>query len=527
MMSTIECSRPWATRLAGVILGVLGLAASPSSGQGDHLARVNSTYEQVPESRRSDGILLRALIAMDEPPIGIDSPEMAALTYAGSLAWGLAEDWALAPAQRAALTALRQVTENPDERRGMIFAQVYGSRVSPEFIRARAYTELGDPPLLAGARMHYLEQFDNLWILSHIEATRLNTEGKTAEACDVLVRLIYVGRQLSDRVFAKEMRYGLSMMMDAATRIRDISYEDFRGSRSLSPQQIQGIIARLELYNRGYLNPERLVFPTGNKVAAEQLLETLYVPRGGVREDLFASVMARLRTSDRPLRLFAEASRFESAGANQADWFEVRDAIDRVFDGWSSRWRLSAFDRQSALPHYWDQFDRSRFAVVTASTTDLSELFRMRRVFEAEVVGTRHALAVLGYFYELGVFPPDASSVRPRWLTQIEADPFNPNRAAGRLPSLEYFVPVRDAYLPDERAVAQPHRMNVFAPGGENFAMMLREDQFVMYSVGQDGVKNFAEDVSNDVDAITGDYLIWPPMLSIHREHLRDTGRLP
>jgi hypothetical protein len=69
--------------------------------------------------------------------------------------------------------------------------------------------------------------------------------------------------------------------------------------------------------------------------------------------------------------------------------------------------------------------------------------------------------------------------------------------------------------------------LNVFAPDGENFAMMLREDQFVMYSVGRDGVKNFAADVSNELGAQTGDYLIWPPMLSIHRAHLRDSGRLP
>lgn len=505
----------WSTSLAGA--------------QTDHVAALNEAFKLVPENRRSDLVLLPAMVDLEEPPLGVDTPEAAALQYDGSSIWGAAEAWATGPSQQAALEALRKVTDGSERGRAMSFAQPYGPALSidPELIRAGLYTALGDPPLLAGARFLYLERMRDLVCLAHVEATRLAAEGQVGQACDLMVDLTYLGRQLTDRAFDKEVKFGYDTMIGAVSRIRDIAYVDFRGARLLGTSDIERVIKALEMYNRGYLDPARLRFPEGNRIAAQQLFEQVYEPRGGVREDQYAKTMARLRTSGRPLRLFAEASRYESAGANQADWFETRDKIDEVFTSWSSRWTLKPFDRQLSLPYTWDLMDRERFGVITASTSDLSELYLWRQVFETETVGTRHALAVLGYYYELGVWPPEASSVRPRWLERMEADPFNPAREAGRLPPMKFFVPVRDDYVADERDTPQPHEMNVFPRDGSNFALLLDEREFVMYSVGRNGVDDFAEDVSDEWDMQTGDYLIWPPMLSLHRRHLQQTNQLP
>lgn len=408
----------------------------------------------------------------------------------------------------------------------MSFAQPYGTAVAPDLIRAGAYTALGDPPLLAGARFGYLEHLQNLDRLVHVEATRLGAGGEPAKGIDLLVHYVYFGRQMVDRAFAREVIAGFRIMTTSLERIRDVAYVDFRGDQNLSPSDIATTIEAIDGSNNAHLNTGRMAFPTANKLAAQQLWELLYEPRGKVKVS-FATTMARLRTAERPLRLFAEASRFESTGDDQADWFKTRDMIDTVFDSWSARWTLNPFDRQLSLPYAYDDLNRRQYQVIAASTTDLSVLYDLRRVFETEVVGTRDAMALLGYFYELHKFPPAISSVRPRWMSSIEADPFNPNRALGRLPAMEFFVPVRDAYVADERDVRKPHRMNVYSPGGENFSIMLRDDQFVLYSVGRDGMKNLAEDVSIDPDAVTGDYLIWPPMYSLYRTHLRETNRLP
>jgi hypothetical protein len=506
-------------------LAALPLLASQARAQ-EQVASANAEYASVPDSRRSDLVLLPALAAMDEPPVGLESEYAAVLIDTTSDLWPELASWATAAPQQAALDALRQVTATSDMRRAMSFAQPYGTAVDPDLIRARMYTELGDPPLLAGAQMYYLRGVENLRRLVHVEATRLAAEGKPAEGIDLLTRLVYFGRQMVDRAFGREVILGFDMMTTGLERIRDLAYVDFRGDQNLASTEIAKTIGELDGSGNAYLSTSRMQFPAANKLAAEQRWVLLYAPRGGVRSS-FATTMARLRTADRPLRLFAEASRFESTGDEQGDWFQTRDMIDTVFDSWSARWTLNPFDRQLSLPYAYDDLDKSRFQVITVSTTDLSVLYDLRRVFETEVVGTRAALALLGYYYELGEFPPAISSVRPRWLNTIEPDPFNPSRAAGRLPALEFFVPVRDAYVSSERQTAQPHRMNVYSPGGENFAIMLRSDQFVVYSVGRDGIANLAEDVSIDPEAITGDYLIWPPMFSLYRTHLRETNRLP
>lgn len=527
----ISCCKGGSIRLGSVALALLFTLVGTrlALAQNDPVSILNAGFKEVPVDRRSDLILLPALIDLEDAPFGADNVESAALLYTGSSAWPAAEAWAKAEPQQKALQALRDATAGVSEGRAMQFAQPYGpdASIDPELIRAKLYTALGDPPMLAGKRLLYLRAIGQLVCLVQVEATRLAAEGKPGEACDLLVRQVYFGRQLADRAFYEEVVAGLKYMKQGLARIRDVAYVDFRGSRQLGPSDIERIIKAIELYNRSYLDPARLRFPEGNHMAAQQLFEQLFQNRGGVREDMFAKTLARLRTADRPLRLFAEAARYESAGSDQADWFDTRDKIEAVFSSWSSRWTLSPFDRQLALPFTWDLTDQSQYRVISASAPDMSPLYEFRREFETEAVGTRHALGILGYFYELGVWPPAASSIRPRWMDKIEADPFNPNRGVGNVPSLYYFVPVRDDYVANERDTPQPHEMNVYPLEGVNFALKLREDQFVLYSVGRDGVDDHAEDVTDDPFAQTGDYLIWPPVLSLYRTHLIQTNQLP
>ncbi|MEM7756067.1 MAG: hypothetical protein AAF297_10575 [Planctomycetota bacterium] len=499
----------------------------------DALTNLNSRYDELVPSRRAERVLIPALADLEPAPIGVDRLPAARLLPTDAVGWSSAERWAMAESQRRALEALDEITEERRYERAMVFAQPYGvAGLAPDVIRTRLYTDLGDPPLLAAAQHRYLPKMDELRKLVHVEATRLVADGRAADAADLLLRLAALGRQMVDRAMMAEVVWGYEAMVDALSRVRDVMYLDFLGDRTVSPSELADIVDRLDA--DGFLAVERLSYPLGNEAAARQLIARVYEERGGVREDVFLSTMVRLSGGDRPLRRFAGAARWSGTASNQVDWFRVNEVVDEVYSGWSGRWFLDPFDPVMQLPFAVDTADDLDRAVVVALPAEFetesgeslngSELFELRQVLEVERVATRLSLGVLGRYYVTGLYPPAVSSIRPRWVRRIEADAYNPNRDAGAQPPMEFFVPVRDAYVADERDEPEPHRMQVFPGDGTNFAVTLFEDQFVLYSVGPNGARDWAERVSQDRDALLGDYLVWPPVLGLHRVHLRALG---
>ncbi len=514
--------------VAAVCSGVAGVARAQ-----DYIGDLNRSYTQVPAAQRSDEVLLPALIGLEEPPESVDSLREAQLLIAGMAGWDDAAAWASAEPQQEAVAALRRAVRSSGGetgvRGGMSFVQPYGvSGVSPDLVRAGLYTELGDPPLLAAADHQYLDHLDTLQILVNVEASRLLAEGDAVGAGNLLVDLAYLGRQLGDRALSREADYGLRMAIGAIRRFRDVLYLDAQDGLSLEPRDLLDLIAALDP-QVGALDLPRLRFPRGEKSAALQLVETVYQPRGGIDERVFASTMSRLGSVNRPLRLFSEAAKWERLGGLQADWFDARDEAERIYGDWESRWSLNAFDPLMVRPFAYDMSDPTRFAAVRASLRDLSEIFTLRRVLRLEAAGAQAALGVLGYRSYFGVYPPRLSSVRPQWLKNLEEDPFNPapemRRNAGR-PKLQFFVPVRDAYQRDRRATPSRHLIEFFPERGENFAREFGDEAFVLYSVGGNGRREFAEQVSEDPEAEVGDYILWPPLLSIEREHLIQTDQI-
>src|SRR5690606_32141694 len=96
-----------------------------------------------------------------------------------------------------------------------------------------------------------------------------------------------------------------------------------------------------------------------------------------------------------------------------------------------------------------------------------------------------------------------------------------------RRPPLVFFVPVRDTKdrFPPTGTVP-PHEISIISPDAPNVSIRLREDQFVLFSVGADGASSWADEVQNTPDAPAGrDYLLWPPVLSIVRETMQQGGQ--
>jgi len=403
----------------------------------------------------------------------------------------------------------------------MVFGQPYGPGVPRPLIASGMYTELGDPPSLSAATFGYLPKLDDMACLVHVEATRRAAAGDVAGALDVLTDWLFFARQMADRAFMREAAWGYSQMLDAFERIRDVVYVDSRGDKTLGLDQIQAAIARLE--ERKIVGLERLTLPRADRIAVEQLVARVFDRTGELNAGAFSSAMAAVGSSERPLRLFSEAARWSGAAEGHADRAETEAMLATIVADFDARWRLDPFDQRHNTPSAFAQADgNSRLAVIDAAMDDATALIAMRQQLRAEAAGTRTALGIVGYFYQAQTtFPPTLASIRPRWTAELEADPYNPDRGRVRTPPLEYFVPMRDT----EAQGGGPHELSVVARDS-NFSLNLRNDQFVLYSVGPNRSKDWARFVSDDPRAVQGDYLIWPPVISLLRLDLQQEGLL-
>lgn len=532
-----SAAMPIRTRTGRVIRAISGLgvraalcAAVAAGGVGaasadEFVDRANEPYKAIRAELRSDTILLPLLAKVEAPPKFLEAAGRARLLPAGSSQWSEAEAWALGESQQALLKAIHQVTQEEDYRVAFGFGQNYGTQGVPVAqIRDKMYTELGDPPLLAAKKFLWGEALQRASVLVQVEATRLAAAGKPADAIDLLVDWTFVGRQLADREFAHEMRFGLGIMLVSLERIRDIAYEDSRGSAQLSADRLKAVIDRLD--EKKFIGLSRLTLPGADLIAAEQVIARVYVERNGVNKATFGQTLARLKSSNRPLRLLGEAAKWDAIADRQQNWFDIKETLSRVGNDWTSRWTLEWFDPRMSQAFEYGKLG-SNASAVREVVADLGELFDLRQVVWAEAVGTRHALALYCAKLDGGQWPPTLASVRPIWIAQLEADPFNPRRERGAKPPLEYFVPIRDTKSQfGEREDPRPHEMSIVTPES-NFSRRIGEDQCVLYSVGGNGGKDWARRIQNSSSNVANaDYLIWPPVLSLQRQHLVESGQL-
>lgn len=517
-----------------VLLGAVVLA--PPARADEFVDRVNAGYADIRDDRRSDTIILAALAEMSDPPAILTDQRQAALYPASGSAWGELAAWASAAPQAAVLEALDSITKEQDYRRALVFAQPYGlEEVGSDpgqiaFIQAGLYTDLGDPPLLAAAQHLYLKRFDDLAKLVHVEATRRLESGDGAGALDVLADLIQFGRQILDREFHAEKVWAFETMILASERMRDVAYNDARGRASLTAEELKAAIDRL-LDDHGPISTDRIRLPKGDFIAAEQLIATVMVPRGRIRPEVFASTMSRLESTERPLRLFGEAARWRDAAQTHVDWQRASETLDGLRNDYEFRWSRNPFDPQMAHAFAVErllsgQAAADRIAVVSRSVPDMRDLFILRQVLRTELLGTQNALGLAAFHVQNGRFPLDLSGIRPKYIKDVGIDPFNPAFADGRVPTLKFFVPVRDtADRFPNRATTPPHEISILVDDAPNVSILLREDQFVLYSVGADGSAQWADEAQNTPDAPPGrDYLLWPPVLSVVRDTLLNDG---
>lgn len=507
---------------AAALAAPLALPAPAVAQAQDFLSQANAFYANTPQNKRSDLVVLPAIAKMDEAPAqlftaahDIYKPILYPTTAPG---WSAVETWLMAQPQRDALKALAEATADEGPVTHMVFAQPYGVEgVSFELVGADLYTELGDPPTLAAAELRYLDGLEKLSVLAHGEANRLMAAGQGPEAMEVMLDWLFFARQIADRELVDEKVWGMVATRMALLHLRDLAYQDFQSqSRSLTPSALTDVIRRLD-EKRGPLGLDRLMLPRADRIAVDQLLHRVYDQASRQTNDQYGSTMARVTSRERPLRLFSEAARWDMARAQAAGWYEVRDALDNVANDFQKRWALPARDPVLALQSDYERVIKGKpgFAAIDMRYASYPEFFKLRDRLRTEAAGTRMGLAMYGFHLQYNQFPRDLSATRPAFIQTVDKDPY----ANG--PDLSFFVPIRDQPK-GPRGETQPHEIRVFPGAGyPDFALHIRDDQFVIYSVGPDEIRGWARDATqaND-DYPEGDYLLWPPVTSLLRQHL-------
>lgn len=533
-----------ARRLPGLlmVLVVVVVGWSHTTARADDFVnQVNSALPQRPPELSSDRVLLPLLAAMERPPASIWNPPAiadarnAALLPANTLAWTDVSRWLAAPPQREALEGLKRVTAVETFRDAFAWTQPYGESAGAEAFRLGLVTELGEGELLATADFRYLPALTQLEILAHAEATRLQAEGKPAEALDLMVRLAFFGRQFLDRAFYREQAWGADCMYMALMRIRDIIFVDMRSpSPRLRPEDCRDIARRLR--PEGMLGLDRWRLPVGERVATAQLISKVMRRGGGANADTFVSIVAQVSAGTQPLRIFSESAKWDAIAKIHASSADTLRMLDGIYTDWTKRWNLSMWDPFQRTPTEYQKLDKTQYALIDSTSRDIAGLFDKRRVLLVEAQGTRAALGIYGFRRWQNTFPPHITAINPMFVERREIDPFDKERYQ----SLRYFVPgLRQQeiarYRPDIlRETRQRHVMQVFPEMlgtryEPSFEVSLDASTFVLYSAGPNGLYDGmirATQMQPD-EQNRGDYLLFPPILSLVRENLIQQRRFP
>jgi hypothetical protein len=505
-----------------------GMSGAPAFAQQEAVSRANKLYETIAPNLRSDMVLVPLLIKLEAAPGPFGSVGEAMLLGAETRAFPAAKAWAEKAPQKAMLEGLKKVTAESDFRKAYAWGMPYGAEAVPaEWVMEKMYVELGDPPTLAAAQLLYLPKLDLLESLVQVEATRRAAMDDPNGAIDVLTDLAFFARQMADRQLMDEALWGMRVMQRSLDRMRDIAYVDMStAKRKLNVDKLLPQVARLD----GYILLDRMKLPAANQIAGEQVLSRVYDDKGAIRPDVFAATMASMGVAGKPLRIFSEAARWQGAADAQADGATAKRILSGIYQDWTRRWAMGPFDDALNSVSAYQQFDRNKQQAVMMATPNVWQLSEWRRLNELERVGSRAALSIVGTFYSNNVLPPTPTSIRPRWMKEMEADPYNPNIQFQGKPPLEYFVPQRGRGIAIDQN-AKPHELTVVTsvPGRPSvtFKVNVKGDVFVLYSFGTDQARNGAARVQNTAERVQGaDYLIFPSPLSLYRQYLIDAGEL-
>jgi hypothetical protein len=523
-------TRPARNLLFSLAIGLAAMVALPGLARADEYTdRANklANDSSVAEAARSDLILLPLLADMDQPPAVLRTQGRAALLGSQGPGWNECAEWAQKPNQKKILEALDKATKEEDRKKAYAFAQPYGVEgVSVDLIAKNMYTELGDPPLLAAAKILYMPALENAGILAHVEASRLLAAGDGKGAVKVLVDWLFFSRQIADRPMIQEKKWAMESMRDALERIRDILYLDFTAEKhTLDADSLRKVNDRLtegKRGKRGFLQLDKMRMPEADFIAREQLVKKIMDADGRPDAANFAAFMARAGATQRPLKIFSAAAFWEQARAGHAGEKDTSKMLMGLRDDWRRRWDLPPFDKYAATASDYRKLVQTstKYAVLNEAFNDFDALVSLRQQLRCELAGTRMSVGAYAYFLRQKTLPAGLAACNPELIDGVDKDPYSP---PPRSSDLEYMIPSAK----DEDGRPKPHVINIYPPApAPEFSRAFGNNTFIIYSVGPDGLRDSVVYATQTRTGVRGDYLLFPPTISLYRQRLAEKDEL-
>jgi hypothetical protein len=519
--------------LMTLAIAAVSIAALPVLSLADEYTdRANKLANDsaVAESARSDLIILPLLADMDKPPAVLRTQDRAALLASQGPGWAECAEWAQKPNQKKIFEALDKLTKEEDRKKAYAFALPYGVEgVSVDLVAKEMYTDLGDPPLLAAAKILYMPAMENAGILCHVEASRLYAAGDGKGAMKVLVDWLFFCRQMADRPMIQEKKWAMESMRLALERIRDIVYVDLIAEKhALETDTLRKVNDRItegKRGKRGFLQFDKMRMPEADFIGREQLVKKIMDADGKPSEATFAALMARAGATQRPLKLFSAAAYWEQARSSHANEKDTTKMVRGLRDDWARRWELPQFDRFAATASDYRKYVQTstKYAVLNDAFADFDAIVSLRQQLRCELAGTRMALGAYAYFLHQKVLPTSLSAVNPAWVDGVDKDPYSP---PPRSADIGFFVPMRDT-TKDANGNLQPYVINIYPPApAPEFSRALSDRVFVLFSVGPDGLSDKVSYATQTRTGVRGDYLLFPPTVSLYRQRLAEKDEL-
>jgi len=503
-----------------IAVGAIFAAASTTFGSDEFIQRANKLYSSIKPELAADRLLFPLLAKMEAPPAALVDAKRAALLAPPMADWAAVQTWVDGAPQREVIAAVKKITDEEQWKKSFAISMPYGAdaaaEIDPNLVIQKMYIELGEPSMLAQAEFLYVKRFEWLELLMQTEATRLVEVGKPAEAMDQLVRLCWVARMVCDREFLEEKTWGMNALTLGLMRIRDIAYLDSRKeTHLLTAEQVRDIIKRLKR-SGGMLGLDRLTSPQGNLIAAEQLVAQVMVPGAGPDPERWSRFLSRIISQTRPIRMFSEQAKWDALKSLHADTTMTTQRVKAVFADFDVRWKLDPFDPRLKSPSDYAKLDRARFALVDSMVADLDSLLPRRTVLNVEASGTRMGLAAYAFMLAQRNIPPTLAATRPSIIPEVDLDSTDPAKR-----KFIHYSPSPTGQ--DFTVTVFPELLGVRTP---QFEVTIPGDQFFISAAGPDGLLNNNSRFTQTMADERGDYLLWPPVLSLVRQNLTERGGL-
>lgn len=473
-----------ARRLGPGALCLLVMTAPAVAGREEALKKLNGDDSvKGTEQSKSYRVLFDAYLQLSPPPFPISNTFNLLTIHPKMPDWSRVSDWAESnPHMAEAILACHD--------RVILGLPYGGSEVESKYREAQLVADIIVVDDLEANEFRYLDAMEVISAFATAEMYRLLEADQVQQALELAVAHNWVLRQLCDRQFLDEKFYGIGMLIDALSNMRDVFYTYLD---SITDEQFR----QIAWYDVPELRPDRnrLHIPEGDKVVSEAVLEEVFDRNSRADPEKFADVFAAVQSANAPLTRFGAARRWRMIAAVHGSLDASKERLDLIYHDWWRRWRVQAYD---AILETDTQFERTnpiRYAAVIYSMQDIASVFELRNQLVAAVNGTAVSAGLCGYKKRFGVYPDDKEKLYALFVRKniSDVDPYD--RAYG---NLQYrFVTKRES---------------VDTLGGR---VWIDADQGLLYSRGQN---NKDDRGTQHAETGDGDIVLWPPIRALSRE---------